>query len=297
MPIVLTPPQLIEIVGPEAVAFAQAQFSSDVLALTNGHWQWSAWLSAQGRVRAFFHLLRDNDERLRLILRGGSAARTRDALARYVFRSKLQLGVIEDMNAYLIEARGDSPASANLPIATSIETSEQGTCIALPGHAPRWLWLRDTGAAPIVAQDSEVARNRGALADIDAGLVTLDAALEDRLLPAWIGLSDLLATSVSKGCYPGQEVVARLHYKGGNKRWLHRIAFNADSLPAPGTALGAQGDRDDQARGMIVSSAWAGEGTCAALAVLRETDSSDMSALSSPTIEVHSVRKIVPQRI
>ncbi|HEY8010440.1 MAG TPA: folate-binding protein [Rudaea sp.] len=297
MPIALPPPQLIEIVGPEAVAFAQAQFSSDVMALANGDWQWSAWLSAQGRVRAFFHLLRDNDERLRLILRGGSAARTRDALARYVFRSKLQLGVIEDMHAYLIVAHADSPDSVSLPIGTNIETSGLGTCIALPGHAQRWLWLRDARAAPIVTQDSKVARNRDALADIEAGLVTLDAALEDRLLPSWIGLGDLQATSVSKGCYPGQEVVARLHYKGGNKRWLHNIAFNSDSLPAPGTALGVRSDGDDQARGTIVCSAWTGKGTGAALAVLRETDGGDLSALSSPTVEIRSVHRIAPQRI
>lgn len=297
MPIALPMPQLIQIVGPDAVAFAQAQFSSDVFALANGRWQWSAWLSAQGRVRAFFHLLRDNDECLRLILRGGSAARMRDALARYVFRAKLQLGVIEDMNAYLIEAPGDSPDSASLPIGTNIATNAQGTCIALPGHAPRWLWLRDTGAAPVVAQDSGVARNCGALVDIEAGLVTLDAALEDRLLPSWIGLGDLQATSVSKGCYPGQEVVARLHYKGGNKRWLYRIAFDSDSLPAPGTALGVRGDGDDQARGTIVCSAWTGQGTGAALAVLRETDSGDLSALSLPTVEIHDVQRIAPQRI
>lgn len=297
MPIALPPPQLIEIAGADAVAFAQAQFSSDVFALANGHWQWSAWLSAQGRVRAFFHLLRDNDERLRLILRGGSAARMRDALTRYVFRSKLQLSVIENMNAYLIEAHGDNPGPASLPNATSIETSEQGTCIALPGHAPRWLLLRDTEAAPIVAQDSEVARNRGALADIETGLVTLDAILEDRLLPSWIGLGNLQATSVSKGCYPGQEVVARLHYKGGNKRWLHRIAFNADSLPAPGTGLGVQGDGDDQARGIILCSAWVSEGSGAALTVLRDADSGGLPALSLPTIEMLSVERIVPQRI
>ncbi|MGH8123529.1 MAG: YgfZ/GcvT domain-containing protein, partial [Rudaea sp.] len=291
MLIALPPPQLIEIGGADAVAFAHAQFSSDVLALANGRWQWSAWLSAQGRVRAFFHLLRDNDEHLRLILRGGSATRMREALTRYVFRSKLQLHVRADMRAYKIEQRADNPAIASLPVDTNIETSGQDTRIALPGHNPGCLWLRDAHAAPIVAEDSEAARNRGALADIDAGLATLDPALEDRLLPLWIGLGDLQATSVSKGCYPGQEVVARLHYKGGNKRWLHRIAFDSGSLPAPGSALGVRGDGDDLARGTIVCSAWTGRGTGAALAVLRATDSGDLSALSSPAVEIRDVQR------
>ena len=78
----LPDPQIIELAGNDALAFAQAQFSSDATALADGTWQWSAWLSAQGRVRAFFALLRIADDRLLLILRGGSASRLRDALAR-----------------------------------------------------------------------------------------------------------------------------------------------------------------------------------------------------------------------
>ncbi len=295
MPIVLPAPQLIEITGADAIAFAHAQFSSDVRALANGRWQWSAWLSAQGRVRAYFHLLRDNDERLRLVLRGGSAVRMREALTRYVFRSKLQLRVIDDMRAYLIERRSDE-ISFSLPAVTAVESTARDTRIAIPGAAPRWLWLRDAGAAEIVAEDLQIARNRGALADIDAGLVTLDASLEDRLLPSWIGLDELQATSVSKGCYPGQEVVARLHYKGGNKRWLHRIVFNADELPTPGTRLGAQDDGDGQARGLIVCCAWIGQGRGAALAVLREPPSDDAATLSTPAVDIVSVERIVPRR-
>ena len=58
MPIKLPSSSLIELTGADAAAFAQAQFSSDVASLADGRWQWSAWLSPQGRVRAFFSLLR-----------------------------------------------------------------------------------------------------------------------------------------------------------------------------------------------------------------------------------------------
>ena len=92
MPILLADPQIVELAGADAIAFAQAQFSSDLATLGNGQWQWSAWLSAQGRVRAFFHLLRLSDDRLLLWLRGGSALALRDALARFVFRAKVQIG-------------------------------------------------------------------------------------------------------------------------------------------------------------------------------------------------------------
>src|SRR5487761_2719543 len=95
MPIELPPPQLLELTGPDAVAFAQAQFCNDARALADGQWQWNAWLSAQGRVRAFFRLLRTNATHLTLTLRGSDAIWMRTELARFVFRAKVQLAVVD----------------------------------------------------------------------------------------------------------------------------------------------------------------------------------------------------------
>src|SRR5579864_8436128 len=96
MMIALPSPQVLEISGTEAVAFAHAQFCNDVVSLPNGHWQWSACLWPQGRVRYFLMLLRDADDRLRLLLRGGDAQSVQAALARYVFRAKVSLRVVAD---------------------------------------------------------------------------------------------------------------------------------------------------------------------------------------------------------
>lgn len=158
------PAQVLEISGTDAAAFAHAQFSSDVLALPDGQWQWSAWLSPQGRVRAFFHLSRRAADDIVLTLRGGDAEWLRAELSRFVFRAKVQLSAT-------------------------------------------------TGPT---AQTSK-------LDDIRAGIPEIDAELHDQFLPQWIGLDRLGAVSVSKGCYPGQEIMARLHFKGGNKRSLYRI--------------------------------------------------------------------------
>ncbi len=77
--------------GPDAMTFAHAQFSSSVKSLSAGHWQFSAWLDPQGRVRALFHLARLGDERLLLLLRGGNAADMVASLQRFVLRAKLTL--------------------------------------------------------------------------------------------------------------------------------------------------------------------------------------------------------------
>jgi len=273
--------QIVEIAGPDAIAFAQAQFSSNLDELASGSWQWSAWLSAQGRVRAFFHLLRDDDEHLRLILRGGSAASLRDALARYVLRAKVTLRAIEHGDAFVERlSLDDDDKSAQ---AKRIEYSLDSCAIILPGSLPRRLTLSKADTAAN-ADASEVARNANALADIEAGLVTLAPALEDKLLPAWIGLDALAATSTNKGCYPGQEIVARLHFKGNNKRHLHRIVFDATRLPEPGTSLGEGA--------IVVCSARADGERGVSLAVLDEHAAGTTGNLTAPGISALAIERV-----
>ena len=85
------PAETLLIEGPDAMAFALAQFSSTVNSLPVGQWQFSAWLDPQGRVRALFHLARIDNERYLLLLRGGVAVDIVDALRRFVFRARLTL--------------------------------------------------------------------------------------------------------------------------------------------------------------------------------------------------------------
>jgi folate-binding protein YgfZ len=229
------PTQVLEITGADAAAFAHAQFCNDVLALPVGHWQWNAWLSPQGRVRAFFRLLRIDADNLLLTLRGGDAAWLRAELARYVFRAKAQLRAVNEPP---------------------------------PGPAPEY----------------------SPLADIRAGLPEIGVELRDCLLPQWIGLDRLGAVSVSKGCYPGQEIMARLHFKGGNKRSLYRLRWPGDALAQPGALLRDPGGSE---AGVIVTSAQdAGAGHVEALASI--SDSAADAALtleSSPTVAVDIVQR------
>jgi hypothetical protein len=272
---------LLEIAGADAIAFTQAQFCNDVAALENGHWQWNAWLSPQGRVRAFFHLLRDDDKHLRLLLRGGDAEILRTELARYVFRTKVQLRALPDV---LVFGTGDAsalPAHFSAPpMATALASSDRITGLALPGTTARWLLLWPSDAAPSAAITSDDERNRWRLDDIRNGLPELTAPLLDQFLPQWLALDRLSVVSVRKGCYPGQEIMARLHFKGSSKRGCYRLEFHADVLPAPGPALQVSGTATTDNAGTIVMSAWNGAGTGEALAVI--ADAAHAAALSNP---------------
>jgi folate-binding protein YgfZ len=270
--IALPSPHVIEIAGNDALAFAQAQFSSDVGALAPGRWQWSAWLSAQGRVRAIFRLLCCDAQRLLLVRNGGTAAALIEPLSRYVLRARVAI-----RPALFADARGwlePPPVPGSSDVGADRFVAAGGWFVlAQPDLAGRrWYAFGNASSdAPAATQSLDAWR----AADIVSGLAGLGDAQAERFLPAWLGLERLGAVSVRKGCYPGQEIVARLHFKGGNKRWLHRLDFAADTLPEPGTILG-----DGDSTGEMLDSAWIEAPSATALAVLPAMPAG--SVLTSP---------------
>ena len=270
MTIALPSLQTIALRGPDAIAFAHAQFSSDVRTLANGCWQFSAWLSPQGRVRAFFHLLRDDDEHLRLLLRGGDARELVIALRRFIFRSKVELLALDEVEVFgCTNADVVGELCGGVAADTIISDGHQRTNLAIPGDPSRWLMLVDSGSTQAPSNADDIDQNQWMITDIRAGLIELDQALQDQFLPQWLGLNRLGAVSVAKGCYPGQEIMARLHFKGGNKRSLYRVEFDGDCVPTPGTQIIQDGERQDPA-GQILMAASTDKNHVLALATLRD---------------------------
>ena len=195
--------QALFIEGPDAAAFTHNQFTSPVTALPNGQWQFGSWLDAQGRVRALFHLARLGDERFLLMLRGGDAASFADALRRFVFRSRVTLFVANT-----------SMLGCGSPMPMYVVDMEHD--VIRLGCGTHSLLL---GAQ---ANDDDVRR----VIELRAGWPWLPDDALNELLPPALSLHRLGAVALDKGCYPGQEIVARLHYRGGNKRHLHQIELS-----------------------------------------------------------------------
>lgn len=273
----LPSPQLIEIHGDDAVAFANAQFCNDVLTLQVGAWQYNAWLNPQGRVHAFFALLRPQENTLVLILRGGLASEIAVDLARYKFRSKVGIRTLPDWHAQgiggaqAVAHHADADFFSDTSGAKKLLHADGWFAIAQPGSEPRLLSLTAAQPEPFAvgSDDRTQEPNAWLLADICAGLPHLETATFDEFLPQALGLERLDTISFNKGCYPGQEVVARVHFKGGNKRQLHMVEFAAQQSPAAGTAIYA-GTDDSQPAGVLLQSASASSTQMLALAVLRQ---------------------------
>ncbi|HEX7815418.1 folate-binding protein [Dyella sp.] len=195
------PAETLSIEGPDAIAFAQAQLSSQVAAIPVGQWRFSAWLDAKGRVMALFHAIRIADDHLLLLLRGGRAQDVADALRRYVFRSKITL------RPHAVRALS---TGATMPL-HHVEHDTTHIVLGCQTHSL------------IIGDDCDDAWR---LPQVHMGWPWLPDAVLGQCLPPQISLHHLRAVAVDKGCYPGQEIVARLHFRGGNKRHMHTVVLS-----------------------------------------------------------------------
>lgn len=221
---------VLMISGRDALAFAQSQFMNNVAALTDKQWQWNGWLTPKGRVIALFALLRMDAETLWLVLPDADPTTLSAQLQRYVFRSKVILNVREDLHANGCFAMPLHSTGANFHhIGTGIALDFSGD------GGPRTLHLDSTPAPENVSFESAWRAQ-----DLLHGLPRFDATQAEHWTPQQLSLDRLRAFSVKKGCYPGQEIVARTHYLGQVKRGL--ALYQAESVVSAGS------DIDQEAR-------------------------------------------------
>jgi folate-binding protein YgfZ len=207
--------------GPDAGAFLHAQAMNDVRALAPGQWQWNGWLNAKGRVIALFALLRTAPDAYFLVLPDYPAAELQPKLQRFVFRSKLRLQAHDDWRC-AAEMDGAAADSTTRDLADG--DTQSGWRLDMGGDGgARFLHLLPPGGEAGVAHDPGV-ESTWRDADLAHGLPRLDGDAIEAWTPQMLSLDRLRAFSLKKGCYPGQEIVARTHYLGKARRGLARLS-------------------------------------------------------------------------
>ena len=216
--------------GRDALAFLQSQLTADVSTLTPGTALPAAWCTPQGRVTAFLWLLGHGDGALAVLPREVAPALAA-GLARFVMRARV---TVRDESAALAVAglAGDSPAALD-----AAPVAQDGLLLArLP--AGRALLVGSPGAlaaygGPLMAGSAADWRARA----IREGEPEVTAATSGEWIPQMLNLDLIGAVCFSKGCYPGQEIVARTHHLGRVKRRMARFHAAGPVLPVPGQPL------------------------------------------------------------
>lgn len=246
---------VIELRGPDASRFAQAQFMSDVAALPVGNWHWSGWLTPKGRVVALFAVVRLADDCLWLVLPDAQPGSLAEALSRFVFRSKVKIAAREDLHVSGAFAEPESAGSARI-------AGDEASGIELDMSADAGARRLSIDAQRGTSDDTQMMKWRAF--DIAHGLPRLPDDQAGQWTPQQLSLERLRAFSVKKGCYPGQEIVARTHFLGKAKRGLALV--QSEQPLSVGTQLRTAGS--DSALGTLVSCASAAADRHLGLAVM-----------------------------
>jgi folate-binding protein YgfZ len=259
----------LEVRGADAAAFLHGQLSRTIDTLDGSHAPLAGWHDAKGRLRALFRVLRTRDRWLLLAPRDVLAA-TASKLKMFVLRAKVELAAGGDVHVAALVGADDAWLDAHgLPSGTGADgvvTRAEVHWIRIGGT----LWYAVGARSALDAVEPGLARaseNDAALAEIRLGVPELHAQLLERYVPQMLNLDRLDALSFDKGCYPGQEVIARVHHRGAVKRRMRRYSCGLAVAPQPGVpVLGADGSE----AGEIVRAARAGDAV-EALAVVEHS--------------------------
>jgi tRNA-modifying protein YgfZ len=260
---------LILAAGEDAPEFLQGQLSNDITQVSRSRAQLAAYCTPKGRVLATVLLWRTEREYAVALPRELSEA-VRRRLQMYVLRSKVKL--VDGSDQFVVLGLGGTDATAvarsefglELSSAYDVAQSAGVTGIALPGGRVQIsldvgrggeTWDRLARSCAAAGEETWDARA------IAAGVPAITTATQDAFTPHMLNLDLLGGVSFSKGCYTGQEIVARTQYLGQVKRRLARFATTARA--APGTGVFADGAQV----GLVVNAARAEAGGFELLAV------------------------------
>ena len=240
--------------GDEAVKFLHGQMTQDFALLGMDQARLTAFLSAKGRMQASFIGFKRSPTEVLLVCSKDLLAPTLKRLSMFVMRAKAKLSdATEEFSLYGVA--GDTLAALTGGEAhgewTKTDVGE-ANAVFLPPVAgqPRALWVAPaTGPAPAgPALDPAL----WAWSEVQSGIATLTAPLVEAFVPQMLNYESVGGVNFKKGCYPGQEVVARSQFRGAIKRRAYLA--HADAEPAVGAEVFAASDLE-QPCGLVVQAA------------------------------------------
>ena len=244
--------------GDEAQAFLQGQLTQDVALAPPGAARLAGWCNAQGRLLASFVACKRSPEEFWLVCSGDLLARTLKKLSMFVLRAKVRL----------------ADASGELALYGLIGSAAQSTAAPADGFlaplppadgTPRALWIGPAASAPPPGPALPAAL--WDWAEVRGGVATVSAPVAGAFVPQMLNYESVDAISFKKGCYPGQEVVARSQFRGAIKRRAF-VGLVAGVAQAGQEVFAPAGDAG-QPVGLIAQAAAAPEGGTAVIASLQ----------------------------
>lgn len=253
-------PQLgvIRAEGEEAAKFLHGQLTHDFALLDLQHARLTAFLSAKGRMQASFIGFKRSDTEVLLVCSADLLAATLKRMSMFVMRAKARLSdASADYQLYGLAGDAIKNIAGGAMAAGAKADFDQISVVGLPaaGTSPRALWVAPTGVpAP---QGEALTPELWAWGEVQSGVATLTAGLVDAFVPQMLNYESVDGVNFKKGCYPGQEIVARSQFRGAIKR--RAFLAHAPTALAAGNEIFTADDAE-QPCGLVVQAAPAPQG-------------------------------------
>jgi folate-binding protein YgfZ len=218
---------LLSVTGADARAFLHAQLTNDIENLPPGRAALAGWCSPKGRLLASF-LVVPTSRGFLLQLSRDLVPAVLKRLPMFVLRSKVNIvdasGQWKQLGVWGRAPGAEVPAGA-------FAVAENGSIVAVRMGDARFLVLASDAAS---FDGEQLTEDRWTLDEIRAGRPLITGATQDQFVPQMVNFDTLGAVNFQKGCYPGQEIVARAQYRGQVKRRMKLLQAPAGVEPKPG---------------------------------------------------------------
>ena len=263
---------MIKVTGEDAQAFLHGQFSNDVKALDNNQSQWNSYNNPKGRLFTTFRLCK-LEQSYFMLLPQALIEPVIKRLRMFVMRSKVTLDDISSTWKSLGFAGNELPIPTPATM-NEIQQENNVNWIRIPGAITRVLCFGENDNVEkmkLAFSDKLTLSNNHhwRRLDIHSGIATIFADTYEEFVAQMVNLQITDGVSFTKGCYPGQEVVARMHYLGKLKKRMYRITINSNELPTLGENIYDAASENQQSVGKIVDAQKNEKGSLDALAVLQ----------------------------
>ena len=257
--------------GPTVRDYLQGQLTQDLEKLTAIHGIHACLLTPQGKATSELYILEGNSDELILLTPESHAVATVSRLRQFALGHELRIGVVNDLaicsiqgaNAAAIINDFDLPEPGNAWLAYSRKSSEDTFALVMP-ESPRGFWIISSGEKIDTALGSyePVSEDEFEAMRIIRGFPDFGTEWDESMHPLNANLIEFNGVSFDKGCYVGQEVTARMNWRGGIKKKLYRVSIDGrpDSLPCPVQSTAKIGE--------LKSAAIDHEGSCFGIALL-----------------------------
>lgn len=282
--------RILDITGADAARFMQSQFCNDQEQLSLSRALLNGYCTPKGRLLAIF-VAWASDQGYRALVPDDIVDGLVKRLRMFVLRDDVTITPRDDLGVDGVIGSDGTSATESNPLAVADDTfgvSRMAGCEIL-----RWPSALDAPLRAVVvgtsdardvclgqrpAEQGEAAEHAWRAGDIAAGIPWIRAATSDAFVPQMVNLQKLDGLSFKKGCYPGQEIVARMQYLGKLKREMRRFRGSGQTVPGIGDSLPVGDDAD---AGQVVDAVPVGDGF-ELLAVVKRQYADDFTWQGAP---------------